>query len=448
MRTGGRLLAAVLLLVGPACVAEPPAQTSPNAGRPAAAAEPAASPTPIASCRARPKRDLDPSVADAHWAKRIEALARDHRLGVAVGLGTDLVYSHDARRARVPASNQKLLLSFALFERLGPHYRVPTSAAAATVENGTVLGDLWILGRGDPTLTAHEPGYWGDIEATTLARLAETIKRSGIKKVNGRIMAAVDFFAHDLDAPGWQPYVPHQYVQSLSSLVLSGNNAYGKPERAVAAALKRELKRVGVSVSGASGSGKPPETVDRIALVRSRPLAEIVAYMNRTSNNFFAEMLGKLLGAELFDPPGTIEKGARAIAAWTSAQGVKAVAHDSSGLSYKNRVSPEAIVELLGLVETRSWGKILRDGLPGPNEGTLRYRLPGLEVHAKTGTLFNGASALSGWVRSTKGGRWVAFSILDRHAPKAIEDRIVRIISKARIRVPSPDESEACATRP
>lgn len=376
------------------------------------------------------------------------ALVRDHAVGVAVGLGGDLVYSHDAHRARVPASNQKLLLSFALFDRFGPHYRIPTSAAAAAVENGTVEGDLWILGRGDPTLTAREPGYWGNVEGTTLARLAGMIKRTGIKEVDGRVMAAADYFARDLDAPGWQPYVPHQYVQTLSSLVLRGNHTRRKPERAVAAALRMELERVGVSVSGASGSGKPPITLSGIARVRSRPLAEIVAYMNRTSNNFFAEMLGKLLGAELFDPPGTIAKGARAITAWTNVHGVEAIAHDSSGLSYKNRVSPEAIVELLGVAETMPWGVPLRDGLPGPNEGTLRYRLSGLEVHAKTGTLFNGASALSGWVRSMRDGRWIAFSILDRNAPKAIEDRIVRIISRARVRPAPPDKPEVCDYSP
>ncbi|MGH2820365.1 MAG: D-alanyl-D-alanine carboxypeptidase, partial [Actinomycetota bacterium] len=223
-------------------------------------------------------------------------------------------------------------------------------------------------------------------------------------------------------------------------LALNGNYAgRDDPERAAAAALTKELESSGVPVAGAPGSGEPPVELSTVASVRSPPLASIVAYMNRTSSNFYAEMLGKRLGAAELEAPGTIAKGARAIEAWVRVNGEQVVAHDSSGLSYENRVSPEVMVKLLGVAASRSWGRRLRADLPAPGMGTLGYRLSGVPVRAKTGSLFNGASALSGWVRATRADRWLEFSILGRGTPTPIEDRVVRIISRARAGLPPRD---------
>ncbi len=80
------------------------------------------------------------------------------------------------------------------------------------------------------------------------------------------------------------------------------------------------------------------------------------------------------------------------------------------------------------------WGKTLLQTLPVPGQGTLKDRLGGVRVRAKTGTL-GGVSALSGWVRLEKSGSWAEFSILSSGMPKsqaaAIEDRIVRILAHA-----------------
>jgi D-alanyl-D-alanine carboxypeptidase/D-alanyl-D-alanine-endopeptidase (penicillin-binding protein 4) len=193
------------------------------------------------------------------------------------------------------------------------------------------------------------------------------------------------------------------------------------------------LERAGVSVKGKPGAGKLPQRLSTLATVRSAPLAAILSFTERTSNNFFAEMLGKLLGASTFGPPGTISKGARAIEEWVRHHGATAVAHDSSGLSLKNRISPKAIVTLLAKAQHQPWGAVLREGLAAPGEGTLGYRMVHLDVRAKTGTLFDGISALSGWVRNQRSGHWTAFSILDRDTPKEVEDKIVAAIARAHI---------------
>jgi D-alanyl-D-alanine carboxypeptidase/D-alanyl-D-alanine-endopeptidase (penicillin-binding protein 4) len=155
--------------------------------------------------------------------------------------------------------------------------------------------------------------------------------------------------------------------------------------------------------------------------------------MLRPSSNFRAELLGKWLAVEKQGPPGTIARGATAIAAWAKSLGVGVVAHDSSGLSYTNRVSPKGIVRLLGKAEDQVWGEELMAALPGPGQGTLQGRLSGVPVKAKTGTLTQ-ISALSGWVYLKETGTWGEFSIISRgmstSVAKALEDKIVRIVWK------------------
>jgi D-alanyl-D-alanine carboxypeptidase/D-alanyl-D-alanine-endopeptidase (penicillin-binding protein 4) len=428
-----------LMVLAAACSAEARPARSPDGAAPPAQLPVATSrvapdlpdPRPTADSTCKPKRRLH---AEGAWARKLDRAIGTHAVGVAVGVRRHIVYGHDARRPRVPASNQKLLLSMALLDVLGSDHRIATRVAAKHVKGTIVAGDLWLIGAGDPTLSARSRGYWGGIASPTLRGLASRIARSGITEVQGRVFGARGFFAHDLNAPGWQPYVPGRYVQLPAALIVDGNNSGdAEPERAAAQVLTKELRHLGVTISGKAGSGRPPGDLTTVATVRSRPLSEILGYMNRTSNNFFAEMLAKLLGAEKYGPPGTIAKGARTISAWAGERAVVARAKDGSGLSYSNRISPQGLVRLLSGAARESWGEDLRRSLPGAGEGTLRSRLYGLQVHAKTGTLFNGASTLSGWVRSRVDGRWISFSILGRNIPKALEDRIVRAVSELRV---------------
>jgi D-alanyl-D-alanine carboxypeptidase/D-alanyl-D-alanine-endopeptidase (penicillin-binding protein 4) len=355
-----------------------------------------------------------------------------------VGVKGTVLYEHDARQRRAPASNEKLMLSMSLFDRLGPHFRIQTKAAAERATGSVVKGDLWILGGGDPSLTQRQAHFWGSsLTSPTLQELAERIESTGTNRVTGSVRGATGYFARDFDAPGWQPFVPHAYVELAAALSLNGNfHVKDRPERVAARTLGRQLAARGVGVGGPPGAGPPPSGLSVLARVTSAPLTDLVAYLDQTSNNFFAEMLGKLLGARTYGAPGTIRKGARALVAWTRQHGVTISAHDSSGLSYRDKVSPLGLVTLLAAAERRSWGATLRNDLAAPGEGTLGARLSGLDVHAKTGTLFNSDSALSGWVRRNEKSPWLEFSILDQGMPKAIEDKIVGVLAHAHIAAP------------
>jgi D-alanyl-D-alanine carboxypeptidase/D-alanyl-D-alanine-endopeptidase (penicillin-binding protein 4) len=207
-------------------------------------------------------------------------------------------------------------------------------------------------------------------------------------------------------------------------------NDRADPERLAAATLTAKLRTFGVRVDGKPGAGAPPNGLETIASVESPPLQRLLTKMLRPSDNYIAETLGKRLGAETRGPPGTIAKGASSIQAWTDDQGTDFTLHDNSGLSYANRVTTEGIVRLLWFAEDQAWGPDLRRALPTGGQGTLRHRLRGVDVRAKTGTL-DDVSALSGWVKADA-GTWVEFSILSFGMSKStaseIEDRIVVVL--------------------
>jgi D-alanyl-D-alanine carboxypeptidase len=369
--------------------------------------------------------DLAFRISKSWWMQRIDQLVAGHATSVSVGLAGSFLYERADTAPRIPASNEKLLLSMALFDAFDPQSRIVTHAATGSLQNGVVQGNLWILGRGDPEITGGR-----------MAALAKQLIAAGVTKVRGRVMGAENYFRHDWWALGWRRNVSRLFVAPPTALTFDENVWKGHstqhPEVLAARSLTSQLEKRGVPVRGKAGAGIPPAGIQDVAVVRSRTLRDIVARMDRPSDNFYAEVLGKLLGATKAGPPGTIAKGAAAIRTFAAGQGVGVSSFDSSGLSYANRVTARGMVRLLWAANGAPWGPVLRGALATGGQGTLEDRLHGVAVRAKTGTL-NGISALSGWVWLKQRARWAQFSILSRHIQKwvavGIEDRIVRLLT-------------------
>ena len=357
-------------------------------------------------------------VTEAGWMLRIDELVRRRVMSVSVSEGDEYLYRHDDLTPRTPASNEKLVLAMASLETFGPEHRITTRAAAKTFTDGVVEGNLWILGRGDPIVLRSQ-----------LGALADQLVDAGLARVSGRVMGSTAYFRREWNAPGWND-VARDYVNRPTALTFEFNRG-PEPERGAAAALTRQLEERGVRIARKPGSGAPPEDLQTMASIDSKPLEVLLAKMLRPSWNFAAEVLGKGLGAKIHGAPGTIAKGAASIRNWAAARGVEFVLFDNSGLSYDNQVTAAGIVELLGQAEQEPWGDALRQALPTGGQGTLEHRLHGVRVRAKTGTLED-ISALSGWVHSERIEVWIEFSILSAGMSKStaseIEDRIVRIL--------------------
>jgi len=113
--------------------------------------------------------------------------------------------------------------------------------------------------------------------------------------------------------------------------------------------------------------------------------------MNVPSDDFFAEMLAKQLGAHSAGM-GSTAAGAHVVTEQVAAYGVHPRVVDGSGLSPANRTSPHQVVEVLQLLWHTPVGDVLSGSLPilGVN-GTVSQIAKGTgaqgRCRAKTGTL-------------------------------------------------------------
>ena len=360
------------------------------------------------------------------WMKDIDAAIGNRPVSVAVGANGKQWYGHLGWVGRPPASNEKLLLSMALYDRYAPWKTILTEAEAPSKpgRRGVIHGNLWIVGHGDP-----------EIDRPQIRYLARAIVKAGVRSIRGSVIGSTGPFSRDWWAKGWKDYFPQDYVPMPTALTFRQNTVNGvhirDAERRAAIRLTGQLEKRGVTVRGKPRMDRPSGGLVRIAAIHSDHLRSVIRRMDLRSRNFYAEVLGKRIG---FDESGhgTIAAGARAIDRFTDRHGQDFTLYDASGLSYANRATANGILDLLWVAGDSPWGTILRASLPMGGQGTLEGRFGSLAIRAKTGTL-DDASALSGWVRLKASGRWVEFSILssgfNEWTAKAIEDKIVRIVS-------------------
>lgn len=185
-----------------------------------------------------------------------------------------------------------------------------------------------------------------------------------------------------------------------------------------------------------------PDTNSNLRMLvehRSPPMREVVALINKPSDNLITEITLKVIGKEQRGI-GTTEAGIQAVRAFLQQAGLEVGAvhiADGSGLSRINGISPENLVRLLEFMHRSPHAEAFRASLPIYGvDGTLRNRLRDTPVQgngfAKTGSLYR-VSSLSGYLR-TKSGRTLAFAIVMNayNAPasdaRALQDKLVQLL--------------------
>lgn len=103
------------------------------------------------------------------------------------------IFEFDAQKRLKPASNNKLYTGALALDELGPDFHILTSIAAKKrpSSSGTLATDLVIIGRGDPSFSSRF--HDGNYEAA-LQPLIDAIAKTGIKRINGDIIADESFF--------------------------------------------------------------------------------------------------------------------------------------------------------------------------------------------------------------------------------------------------------------
>ncbi|MEG4272789.1 D-alanyl-D-alanine carboxypeptidase/D-alanyl-D-alanine-endopeptidase [Microcoleus sp. M2_B4] len=350
---------------------------------------------------------------------------------------TATLYSRDAQKYFIPASNAKLLTTAAALQKLGADFRIKTSVYSG--ENGS----LYVAGRGDPSIAEAQ-----------LKSLAQQLKQRGISQVN-QLIGDDSYFQGSAVNPNWEwEDAQAGYGAPVNSLIFNQNaidlllspQALGQPLKVTFAEPKlanqwqvqnnsvtvaqnesefieigREFDRPIIRVSGQLQVGAEPESAyvavvnpannflqyfqqalaaegipvkqalvasasrnlnQELATVESPPLAELVKETNRESNNLYAEVLLRLLGKVTGKMPvpqeDTGESGLKELKTALTQLGVNPNSYrlaDGSGLSRHNLISPEALVQTLRLMANSPAASIYRQSLPIAGEsGTLKNR--------------------------------------------------------------------------
>jgi D-alanyl-D-alanine carboxypeptidase/D-alanyl-D-alanine-endopeptidase (penicillin-binding protein 4) len=432
------------------------AATGPVAG--AADAPPVAPSTPVLSLRRAPGV-VATAVADRRLASELDRVLAEPALGAARDRsclsvrnpGGRVAYARNPAMALIPASTTKVLTAAVAVARLGPDFRYTTEVrAAAAPADGTVGGDLWFVGAGDPLLAtgdfaAQAAYHRGPRLATPLEVLADRIAGAGVRRIAGRVVGDESRYDAQRYLPTWSPgYITQGAVGPQSALTVNGGFVQWEPREVpapapatnAAAVLTALLRARGVAVDGEAGEGKAPGGTTLVAGIDSPPLPEVLGVLLQESDNLTAELLVKELGTR-FGGAGTTAAGLGVVRSTVASYGLGTEGlawADGSGLDRSGRLSCDALQTVLA--RDGEQGVVSRSLPVAGRNGTLTRRFtagPAAgRIRAKTGSL-QGVTGLAGWA-ATNDGRSVQFALLANDLPGdgagfGLQDRVANAVS-------------------
>ncbi len=374
-----------------------------------------------------------------------------------------VVSAYNENTPLVPASTTKLLTTETALNLLGPKYRWITQLeySGAIDENGTLNGNLYIVGSGDPSLGTGKAG------ATSYRNLISDFiwatKDAGIKKIVGDIVIQTAVFKENKleslpEHIVWMDFgnyfLPVGNTANIDprkeKLVVKQSNPFSDNKQyfyispytnkivytdeftpnyldtklADAPAYLANNLRSTMLKSALPISGKvvtkmidaEPEKRKIISTYKSPTLEEIVYYTNKNSDNALAEALLRMVG---FQKSGdqTLDSGRNVVVSHLESAGFDTIGLnyiDGSGLSRSHSVTPISQVKFLSSLMDKKYYPAFYDSLPiGGQDGTLKKMFLGSgygNVRAKTGTLSK-VKTLAGYLKTTT-GKTLVFSVL------------------------------------
>jgi serine-type D-Ala-D-Ala carboxypeptidase/endopeptidase (penicillin-binding protein 4) len=342
------------------------------------------------------------------------------------------LFEWKAGTRRAPASVQKLVTTAAALDRLGEDARFETAVLAdGPVTDGVLAGNMYLRGTGDPTFGT-----------SAMRRLASEVADTGLGEVQGRVYGDETFFDRRRGGPA-SGFRTSPYVGPLSALAFNRGSLLplargwqSNPAVFAAERMRVILRGADVDVARHGRAGQAPAAGTTVAAIESPPLAALVRHTNQVSDNYYAEMLLKGLGARSGES-GSTAAGARIAGRFAREQGFTVRAVDGSGLSRANSVSPQGVGRLLLEAQEEPWFDAFYRSLPlAGKSGTLHKRMRGTPAsgncRAKTGTLA-GVSGLAGYCKSRSGKRLV-FSLLmngvNVWSARRIQDRVAAELAR------------------
>jgi D-alanyl-D-alanine carboxypeptidase/D-alanyl-D-alanine-endopeptidase (penicillin-binding protein 4) len=337
------------------------------------------------------------------------------------------LFSERASTPRLPASVEKLYTTATVLLKLGPNANLLTRVygVGKLAPDGTFTGTLYLRGGGDPTFgAAGFDRYYYGTGATMQRLVANLIRDTGIKALDGRI-AGDESYLDSLRGTAATDFESSSYVEGqLSGLAYdrgftSVSEATFQPHPAMfaaqqfAAALR--AAKVRIPKNTPIYSAATPFGAEQLTDLHSPRMSTLVTLTNAPSDNFFAEMLIKDLGAR-FGGGGTTAAGAAVVRAQIAHSfGIQPLIDDGSGLSYDDLATPQDVVTLLKDMANND--AFVHSLAVAGESGTLINEMRGTyaqgRCRGKSGTL-EVVSNLVGYC-SARDGDLIAFAFLMNH---------------------------------
>ena len=392
----------------------------------------------------------------------------------------EVVLAWNAGVPRNPASTMKLLTTLVALDVLGPAYRWKTDVfARGEIRDGRLDGDLLLKGYGDPFLVTERvwqllrrlrlegvreisgdlllDDSWFDVGdydpadfdnqplraynvAPNALLLNFKVVRYWFEPDGSSVAVVVDPPLDNLRVDnrltvrqgycgGFQRGIAVNMNDANDTVIFEGRFPSGcERYRMDRTALSHNDFAFGLlhSLWTESGGVFPgtwknalvEEDEEPLFTFRSPRLSELIARINKYSNNVMARQVLYTLAAEVNGPPGTESGGRDVIAAWLEDNDLESCAvalENGAGLSRESRICAAAMASMLRFAWQQPYmpefvSSMSLSGL----DGTLRRRFEDSNLvgraHMKTGSLDH-VSALAGYMQSKSGRRFAVVAM-------------------------------------
>ncbi len=254
------------------------------------------------------------------------------------------LFSDAASSGRMPASVEKVYTTSTALLKYGISARLSTGVygAGSVGPHGGFSGRLYLRGGGDPTFgsAAYDRSAYGT--GATVEQLAANLRHAGVRSITGSIIGDETYFDSRRGTPATGYRFSTDLEGQLSALVYDrgfanglGSAVQNRPALFATQQFVGALKAAGIHVAPGTRvyTGGTPKSARLLAMVRSPKMATLTRLTDTPSDNFFAEMLLKGLGAK-FGGAGSTAAGARVVRnEVASVFGIHPRLDDGSGLS-------------------------------------------------------------------------------------------------------------------
>lgn len=330
-------------------------------------------------------------------------------------LTQDTILAQNIFEPMIPASVTKIFTTVTALSLMGKEYRLSTILFTddQNIKDGVINGNLYLKGFGNATFTSED-----------LNNFITKLKSLGIKEITGNIIGDDTYFDNIYYREDWiENERANVKLPPISALVLDRNKTvslrkkgrrriyvtenFKDPPLNIAQRFKRLIDDNDIKVKGTAKAGSTPDNVIELSEA-SVSISELIAMINKNSDNFLAECLFKSVGAFHSGKQGNSFYSQQAIQEFLKKSNIYSTYTeivDGSGISRFDQITAASVNGVLETMyfDLRNYETFYNSLSHAGVDGTLGNRMgdlpEGYVFKGKTGTL-NSVIALTGYLTS------------------------------------------------